>query len=413
MASTADSASFLKIGDKVPDIEFKIKNYSKPTARISDFKGKLVILDLWGVNCSSCIAAMPHMAELQKKFEGKIQVIMVTKDSDEKVTKQALHSDNVKNNKLPSVTDAKVLAGLFNYTFLPTHVWIDENGIVKYITNGGNANDENINKHLNGEKLKVREKKDLILDNENPMLVNWYPYHKDISFYTYLAPNNKDYSTGGGEGQRKYPDGTIFRIYSHAASLIGLYKLAFGQYAQIFPSSRIINESKNANKYSVDPKKGFKDQNGYYFYEVINGIKISNDRLYKYMQKELDLMFNLKSSWEKRELKCYVLKYKNKNNLMFSSGGQFKYDEGKGFLKVENFNWGYFVQAQKNMSTLDFELVDETGIPTEKLVSLKISTHWSNIKEINSSLEKYGLFIEEQTKVFDCIILRDSDQVAI
>lgn len=407
MASIADSASFLKIGDKVPDIEFKIKNYSKPTAKISDFKGKLVILDLWGVNCGSCIAAMPHMAELQKKFEGKIQVIMVTKDSDEKVAKQALHSDNVKNNKLPSVTNAKELAGLFDYTFLPTHVWIDENGNVKYITDGGNAKEENINKHLNGDVLKIREKKDLILDNENPMLVNWYPYHKEISFYTYLAPINKVYSISGGTGQRKYPDGTIKKLHTDGSSLTGLYKLAYGFYAQIFPDSRIINESKNADKYRFDNYKSMKDQDGYFYYEVINGIKISNEKLYKYMQNELDVMFNLKSGWEKRPLKCYVLKYRKENKLLFSKGGQIKYDLGKRTCNVENLKWENLFNAQ--YWQIPYDLIDETGISPEQLVSLNMSTDWKDIKAINSSIEKYGLFIDEQTRVFDCIVLRDDN----
>ena len=54
----------LKIGDKVPDIEFKnIINYKSKTARLSDFKGKLVILDFWGTWCTSCIAAFPKMEE--------------------------------------------------------------------------------------------------------------------------------------------------------------------------------------------------------------------------------------------------------------------------------------------------------------------------------------------------------------
>ena len=409
MASTADSASFLKIGDKVPDIEFKIKNYSKPTAKISDFKGKLVILDLWGVNCASCIKSMPHMQELQKKFEGKIQVIMVTKDSDEKVAKLALRSDNVKNNKLPSVTNAEELAGLFDYTFLPTHVWIDENGRVKYITDGGNAREENINKHFDGEILKVREKKDLKLNNDNPMLVNWYPYHKEISFYTYLAPTQKEYSASMGYGQFLYPDSTIKKIFSGRSSLDHLYTLAYGLNGQIFPRSRIINLSKNAEKFKVDPDEDYIKQNGYFSYEVVNGIKLSNEKLFKYMQNELNTIFALKSGWEKLPLKCYVIKQKKNSQIIYSNGGEYKFDYGKGMLTIKNFKWEYFLRAQRISSTLDFDLIDETGIPAAQLVSLSIKSNWRNIQNINESLDKYGLFVEEQTRTFDCIVLRDAD----
>jgi cytochrome oxidase Cu insertion factor (SCO1/SenC/PrrC family) len=56
----------LSIGDKVPDIQFEnILNYKSKKAKLSDFKGKLVILDMWSTSCTFCIAAFPKMEELQ------------------------------------------------------------------------------------------------------------------------------------------------------------------------------------------------------------------------------------------------------------------------------------------------------------------------------------------------------------
>src|SRR5688572_26528195 len=75
----------LKIGDIVPDIEFLMVNYSKPTARLSDFKGKVVILDFWATWCGSCIEAFPKIDLAQKEFGDRLQVILVnsraTKDT--------------------------------------------------------------------------------------------------------------------------------------------------------------------------------------------------------------------------------------------------------------------------------------------------------------------------------------------
>ena len=36
-----------------------------------DLEGKVVLFEYWGINCPPCIAAMPHLQELQKKYGKK------------------------------------------------------------------------------------------------------------------------------------------------------------------------------------------------------------------------------------------------------------------------------------------------------------------------------------------------------
>lgn len=406
MALTADSASFLKIGDKVPDIEFKIKNYSKPTAKISDFKGKLVILDLWGVNCGSCIKAMPHMQELQKEFEGKIQVIMVTKDSDEKVAKLALRSDNVKNNKLPSVTNAKELANLFDYYLLPTHIWIDKDGIVQHIAFGSEAKESNIKSFLEGQKLNLQQKKDLHINTDEPLLVSWYPYYKKISLYSYLTPKQKEYAASGNGRLETYSNGTIKRIFNGAATLPNLYKMAFGINPNSkFSDDRVINLSKDSLKYKVDKEKSFFENDHYYVYDVINGLEISNERLFRYMQNELNTIFNLSCKMEKRNIRTLVLKSVDGYQKIYSKGGQIKGDINKGNYIVQNLDWAIVSSYLNTISP--YEFIDESKIPLDQKVTLTINLNWKNIEQINKSIENSGLYLEWQNKKYDTIILND------
>jgi thiol-disulfide isomerase/thioredoxin len=51
------------------DFDFELTDIEgKPIAK-RDFKGKVLIVDLWGTWCPPCIREIPHFVELQKKFE--------------------------------------------------------------------------------------------------------------------------------------------------------------------------------------------------------------------------------------------------------------------------------------------------------------------------------------------------------
>lgn len=72
----------INIGDHIPDIAItNLINYPTSTARIADFKGKLLILDFWATWCSPCIAMIPKMDSLQKEFTGRIQFLPIAYQS--------------------------------------------------------------------------------------------------------------------------------------------------------------------------------------------------------------------------------------------------------------------------------------------------------------------------------------------
>src|SRR6476469_6873036 len=74
------------IGERCPDVEIKnIINYKTATARISDFRGKLLLLDFWGTFCGPCVASFPRMDALEKEFANDMQVLPVTFEDKEKV----------------------------------------------------------------------------------------------------------------------------------------------------------------------------------------------------------------------------------------------------------------------------------------------------------------------------------------
>src|SRR5215207_10267591 len=56
--------------------------------RLSDFKDKVVVVDLWATWCGPCRLEIPHLVELQKEYGGKgVEIIgLTTEDPDEAET---------------------------------------------------------------------------------------------------------------------------------------------------------------------------------------------------------------------------------------------------------------------------------------------------------------------------------------
>lgn len=82
--------------------------------KLSDFKGKVVLLDFWGTWCSPCRASMPHNKEMLAKYgpKGFVLIGIHTKSSAEQmpgfVKEQGLTWPNAVDTDGKTVADWKV-----------------------------------------------------------------------------------------------------------------------------------------------------------------------------------------------------------------------------------------------------------------------------------------------------------------
>jgi thiol-disulfide isomerase/thioredoxin len=74
----------LKVGDKAP--ELKVDAWVKGEAVTSFESGKVYVVEFWATWCPPCIRAIPHMTELQKKYDekGKGKVTMIAVAASER-----------------------------------------------------------------------------------------------------------------------------------------------------------------------------------------------------------------------------------------------------------------------------------------------------------------------------------------
>lgn len=70
---------FSRAGDSAPSIPFETREGR--SVRLSDFKGRIVVVNLWATWCAPCITEMPHLAALQKAFpEKQLLVLPISMD---------------------------------------------------------------------------------------------------------------------------------------------------------------------------------------------------------------------------------------------------------------------------------------------------------------------------------------------
>lgn len=130
----------LSVGKPAP--EFASKDLDGNPAKLSDLKGKVVVLDIWATWCGPCRAMIPHERELVKKLAGK-PFALVSVSADQK--KEAL-TDFLKEEPMPWTHwweggDGKNLK-TWNVRYFPTIYVIDAKGVIRYKGVRGKAMDE-------------------------------------------------------------------------------------------------------------------------------------------------------------------------------------------------------------------------------------------------------------------------------
>lgn len=402
---------YLKIGDIIPSVFFDVSNYTHPKANMEGFRGKYVIIDLWGTYCGGCIQMIPYMQQLQQQYKNRLQVILVTKNTKSEVEQLAKHSENVRNDTLPSVMGDSAFAGLFDYRWLPTYVWVDPNGIIRYITGPEAVTDSNVYSFVSGERLLVKEKKDIWINDEDPAIVAWYPYTQIIGIYSYLAPRS-EYHMAGGQTRVMNREGNISHIRNDASSMSNLYIMAYQMDGHYICNERVFLRIKDSSFFLPKEING---KSPSFIYELISNNNAPTLKVYRHMQQELDLFCNTHSYLQKQELTCYILKQASKTNGSIRAKDMTLHPEAnvnakQGTYNAINVDWGTVWSNISYAHYAPHQLIDESGINPQLKVDFKFNRkHWDNIPLLNEELKPYGLYVSIEKRLLDCIIITDDN----
>lgn len=395
------------IGKPCPDVEIThIFNYPQNNAKISDFKGKILIIDFYTTHCRGCILSFPKYDSLQKEFGDKIQILLCTSEPEDAVRKLFSRIQGLKNIHLASVVSDTILRNIFKHRLVPHVVVIDKEGIVRAVTYGIDRKD--IEGLLAGKEINLPVKKDMLsFDPDNPQMINDYNYYgkKDhFYFYSYIAPFTM--ATAPPRGIVKDSMGNIIRIQL-PATLQSIYKMAYGK-GDVFNNSRILLDFKDSSSFKeVNFEKGI----NCYTYDLILHPGWPVSKAHKFMQSQLDAFFNLRSSMQKENVKCLVLKRVSPdiNKLLPKGGnghggriGQIIIFKNVAWWNVVNsINWGMVPTPPP------LQIVDKTNINPYQKVDIAINTDFADMEKVNQSLRKYGLVLSVESLPMDVIVLKD------
>lgn len=125
------------VGEKAPDFEAKTPNGS--TLKLSDYEGKLVLLDFWGTWCGPCIQEIPALVQIYNTYKDEqfgeangFEILAVAMDKDKERWEKTIENRGM--NWKGHVSDLKRMRGevgaLYRVREIPTKYLLNEKGVI-------------------------------------------------------------------------------------------------------------------------------------------------------------------------------------------------------------------------------------------------------------------------------------------
>jgi len=121
-------------------MDFELKEIQGAQVRLSDYRGKIVLLDFWATWCPPCRKELPSIEKLHRQFADKDVVVLGINDEDSGTVKGFLKKNEY---TIPTLMDSKKnVHRMYGARAIPTVIVIDRNGVIRAHYIGGRTEAE-------------------------------------------------------------------------------------------------------------------------------------------------------------------------------------------------------------------------------------------------------------------------------
>ena len=118
----------INVGNMAPD--FQLQNLTGQTVKLSDFRGKPVLLNFWATWCGPCRSEMPYLQQISDN-SAATGLVMLAVDAGENATVVQKFMTEL-NLTIPVLLDTdKAVSKSYSITAIPSTFLIDKNGVIQ------------------------------------------------------------------------------------------------------------------------------------------------------------------------------------------------------------------------------------------------------------------------------------------
>lgn len=427
-AQQRNGSSELMPGDTIPEIVFRqLINNGDTVIKLSDLKGKAVILDFWATWCVPCVASIPKLERLQKEFGEKLKIILVSGDKLENISRFYRFDPRI---TLPTaiVGPDDAIFTYFPHRSLPHVVFISPSGVVSRISD-----------HTAVAKTAVVE---LLAGNVDtkatPKAIDFNSFEGTaIDSIEIMAMKvsriSMDEATVFQQRIRRYDsrlkktlfasllgkNGSIY-IQQVNSSIVHLFQTAFGGIAKSDLHEATIVECRDTllhypRFYEQERYRIWEKANAYSYYANYQVDGIDSVELFKHMQKSLMESFGVVAKVKRRRIDCLVLKRLPNFSMdnILPAGDESEDYVSTDLVVLKNQPIGKLIWALKRYGINKSLRYDQPIYPFEDHtaisgnIDLRIDCDITKLAEVNKQLAELGLVIEKRRMRKEALVLRD------
>jgi len=98
----------------------------------TSLSGKYYLIDFWGTWCVPCMAGMPHLLDLKKKYAGKLEILGIDKGDTEEKWRTAIAEKGLDWYHIMSGSGTYDYVAQLNVTGFPTTILVGPDGTILY-----------------------------------------------------------------------------------------------------------------------------------------------------------------------------------------------------------------------------------------------------------------------------------------